>query len=158
MSIGQKFKKIIVLFSLIFCFSFVFAEEITTIVINNARRTEYKKSEDTGNDSIFLDGNVELSVKKNDDTTVVRADSVVYDRETEMLYAEGTVEIIQKKSSGGEDKTSATSVLLNTKTMEGVFDGARVVMGNTDAFLHHIRIRFPVQKHKFKMHRAVKEI
>ena len=134
MGIDQKTKKIIVLFSLIFCFSFVFAEEITTIVINNARRTEYKKSEETGNDSIFLDGNVELSIKKNDDATVVRADSVVYDRKTEMLYAEGTVEIIQKKSSGGEDKTSASSVLLNTKTMEGVFDGARVVMGNTDAF------------------------
>jgi len=134
MSIGQKLKKIIVLFSLVFCFSFVFAEEVTTIVINNARRTEYKKSEDTGNDSIFLDGNVELSVKKNDDTTVVRADSVVYDRKTEMLYADGTVEIIQKKSSGGEDKTFASSVLLNTKTMEGIFDGARVVMGNTDAF------------------------
>lgn len=134
MGIDQKTKKIIVLFSLIFCFSFVFAEELTTIVINNARRTEYKKSEDTGNDSIFLEGNVELSVKKNDDTTVVRADSVVYDRETEMLYAEGTVELIQKDDSGGEDKTSASSVLLNTKTMEGIFDGARVVMGNTDAF------------------------
>ena len=111
----------------------IFADEVTTIVINNARRTEYKKAEDTGNESIFLDGNVELSVQKNNTTSIIRADNVTYDRETEMLYAEGSVQIVQKSSSG-EDTTTANSILLNTKTMEGVFDGARVVMGNTDAF------------------------
>ena len=129
----KKYKKFI--FSLLFLFlGFgIFADEVTTIVINNARRTEYKKAEDTGNDSIFLDGSVELSVQKEDTTSLIRADRVVYDRETEMLYAEGSVQIVQKKSSG-EDTTTANSILLNTKTMEGIFDGARVVMGNTDAF------------------------
>ena len=129
----KKYKKFI--FSLLFLFlGFgIFADEVTTIVINNARRTEYKKAEDTGNESIFLDGNVELSVQKADTTSLIRADRVVYDRETEMLYAEGSVQIVQKKSSG-EDTTTANSILLNTKTMEGIFDGARVVMGNTDAF------------------------
>ena len=129
----KKYKKYI--FSLLFLFlGFgIFADEVTTIVINNARRTEYKKAEDTGNESIFLDGNVELSVQKNNTTSIIRADNVTYDRETEMLYAEGSVQIVQKSSSG-EDTTTANSILLNTKTMEGVFDGARVVMGNTDAF------------------------
>lgn len=129
----KKYKKFI--FSLLFLFlGFgIFADEVTTIVINNARRTEYKKAEDTGNESIFLDGNVELSVQKNNTTSIIRADNVTYDRETEMLYAEGSVQIVQKSSSG-EDTTTANSILLNTKTMEGVFDGARVVMGNTDAF------------------------
>ena len=129
----KKYKKFVFsLFFLFFCAG-IFADEVTTIVINNARRTEYKKAEDTGNDSIFLDGSVELSVQKEDTTSLIRADRVVYDRETEMLYAEGSVQIVQKKSSG-EDTTTANSILLNTKTMEGVFDGARVVMGNTDAF------------------------
>lgn len=129
----KKYKKYI--FSLLFLFLGIgiFSDEVTTIVINNARRTEYKKAEDTGNDSIFLDGSVELSVQKEDTTSLIRADRVVYDRETEMLYAEGSVQIVQKKSSG-EDTTTANSILLNTKTMEGIFDGARVVMGNTDAF------------------------
>ena len=129
----KKYKKFV--FSLLFLFlGFgIFADEVTTIVINNARRTEYKKAEDTGNESIFLDGNVELSVQKNNTTSIIRADNVTYDRETEMLYAEGSVQIVQKSSSG-EDTTTANSILLNTKTMEGVFDGARVVMGNTDAF------------------------
>lgn len=129
----KKYKKFV--FSLLFLFlGFgIFADEVTTIVINNARRTEYKKAEDTGNESIFLDGNVELSVQKNNTTSIIRADNVTYDRETEMLYAEGSVQIVQKSSSG-EDTTTANSILLNTKTMEGIFDGARVVMGNTDAF------------------------
>ena len=129
----KKYKKFVFsLFFLFFCAG-IFADEVTTIVINNARRTEYKKAEDTGNDSIFLDGSVELSVQKNNTTSIIRADNVTYDRKTEMLYAEGSVQIIQKSSSG-EDTTTANSILLNTKTMEGVFDGARVVMGNTDAF------------------------
>lgn len=132
-----NFLKIIKKFIVSFCFVFlgavVFADEVTTIIINNARRTEYKKSEDTGNDSIFLEGSVELSVQKDSTTSLIRADKVVYDRKTEMLYAEGSVEIVQKNFSG-EDSTTANSILLNTKTMEGIFDGARVVMGNTDAF------------------------
>ena len=67
----KKYKKYVFSFFIFFYSVIVFAQEVTTITINNARRTEYKKSENTGNDSIFLEGNVELSVKKNDDTIKV---------------------------------------------------------------------------------------
>ena len=129
----KKYKKFI--FSLLFLFlGFgIFADEVTTITINNARRTEYKKAEDTGNDSIFLDGSVELSVQKGESTSLINADKIVYDRKTEMLYAEGNVQIVSKQS-GSEDSTTANSILLNTRTMEAIFDDGRVVMGNTDAF------------------------
>ena len=129
----KKYKKFV--FSLLFLFlGFgIFADEVTTITINNARRTEYKKAEDTGNDSIFLDGSVELSVQKGESTSLINADKIVYDRKTEMLYAEGNVHIVSKQS-GSEDSTTANSILLNTRTMEAIFDDGRVVMGNTDAF------------------------
>ena len=129
----KKYKKFV--FSLLFLFlGFgIFADEVTTITINNARRTEYKKAEDTGNDSIFLDGSVELSVQKGESTSLINADKIVYDRKTEMLYAEGNVQIVSKQS-GSEDSTTANSILLNTRTMEAIFDDGRVVMGNTDAF------------------------
>ena len=133
MFIGSKYKKSIFSLVFIFLFSVLFSQEVTTITINNARRTEYKKSEDTGNDSIFLDGSVELSVQKGETTSEIKADKIVYDRKTEMLYAEGNVQIISKKSNG-EDTTTAHSILLNTRTMEAIFDDGRVVMGETDTF------------------------
>ena len=119
------FKKIF--FSLILCFfaSVIFAEEnTTTITIKNARQTNYAKDEKTGNDTIILEGDVQLTVQKGNNTSEISANKIIYDRKTEMLYAEGSVQIIQKSSSG-EDTTTANSILLNTKTMEGVFDGAQ---------------------------------
>ncbi len=107
--------------------------EITTITISNARETSYKKSEETGNDTIVLKGSVELSVTKGSTTSDIKADSITYDRKTEMLYAEGNVQIETKTSSSGGEKTTATSLLLNTSTLEGVFDDGRVVQTQSDA-------------------------
>ena len=107
--------------------------EVTTITISNARETNYKKNEETGNDTIVLKGSVELSVTKGTTTSEIKADSITYDRKTEMLYAEGNVEIETKTSSSGGEKTTASSLLLNTSTLEGVFDDGRVVQTQSDA-------------------------
>lgn len=99
----------------------------------SARQTSYKKADDTGNDTIELEGSVVLSVTKNNTTTEIRADRVSYDRKTEMLYAEGNVEIDTKGTSSGGEKTTANSLLMNTSTLEGIFDGGRVVQTKSDA-------------------------
>ena len=122
------------------CFS-IFAQnaeaekktETTIITINNARQTSYKKAEDTGNDTIVLEGSVSLSVEKGSSKNEIKADKVTYDRQTEMLYAEGNVEIIMKGGSSGGDTASAKSLLLNTSTLEGIFDGGRIVQTQSDA-------------------------
>ena len=107
--------------------------EITIITINNARQTSYKKSEETENDTIVLEGSVSLSVQKGNLTNDIKADKVLYDRKTEMLYAEGNVEIIMRSGSSGGDKATASSILLNTSTLEGIFDGGRIVQTQSDA-------------------------
>jgi len=130
------FKKFV--FSFLLCFfcgtGFLYAEdEITTITITNARETSYKKADGTGNDTIELEGKVELSVKKGSTTSEIKADRITYDRQTEMLYAEGNVSITTKGGSSGNDTTTASSFLLNTSTLEGVFDEGRVVQTQSDA-------------------------
>ena len=137
-------KKAFLLISLIFSvFSFVFAGdseggdgdvEITTITINNARETNYKKDEETGNDVILLEGAVKLSVEKGGTVSDIQADKITYDRATEMLFAEGNVEIETKgEGASGGERTTANSLLLNTSTLEGIFDGGRVVQTQSDA-------------------------
>lgn len=128
------FKKIF--FSLILCFfaSVIFAEEnTTTITIKNARQTNYAKDEKTGNDTIILEGDVQLTVQKGNNTSEISANKIIYDRKTEMLYADGNVEITTKSSSSGGETTTASSLLLNTSTLEGVFDDGRVVQTKSDA-------------------------
>ena len=107
--------------------------EVTVITINNARQTSYKKAEDTGNDTIVLEGSVSLSVQKGNSTNEIKADKITYDRKTEMLYAEGNVSITMKGGSSGNDTATATSLLMNTSTLEGVFDGGRIVQTQSDA-------------------------
>lgn len=125
----------ILYFLFLFSGACLFAEEeITTITILNARQTSYKKAEDTGNDTILLEGSVILSVQKGNSTTEIKADKITYDRKTEMLFAEGNVAIETKGSgSSGGETTTADSLLMNTSTLEGVFDGGRVVQTQSDA-------------------------
>ncbi len=113
--------------------------ETTTITIKNARQTTYEKSkknssdEDEGQDTIVLEGNVEISVAKGSTVSEIKADKITYDRKTEMLYAEGGVEILTKSSSAGGETTTATSLLMNTSTLEGIFDDGRVIQTKSDA-------------------------
>ena len=131
------------MFSLFFVsgMSLLYAQETetTTITIKNARQTTYEKSknnssdEDEGQDTIVLEGNVEISVAKGSTVSEIKADKITYDRKTEMLYAEGGVEILTKSSSAGGETTTASSLLMNTSTLEGIFDDGRVVQTKSDA-------------------------
>ncbi len=122
-------------FSLFAVSSVTFAQEVSTtvITITNARQTNYKKDEKTGNDTIILEGEVVLSVKKDDSVSEISADIISYDRKTEMLYAEGNVSIVTKDEKSGNDTATANSLLLNTSTLEAVFDGGRIVQTQSDA-------------------------
>ena len=122
---------------------FIYAQEteVTTITITNARQTTYEKNDNSktadGNkeeqDSIVLEGSVEISVKKGSTVSEIKADKVTYDRKTEMLFAEGNVEILTKSSSAGGETTTASSLLMNTSTLEGIFEDGRVVQTKSDA-------------------------
>ncbi|MBC6713390.1 LPS-assembly protein LptD [Treponema sp. Marseille-Q3903] len=109
-------------------------ESVTTITINNARQTSYKKDEKSGNDIIVLEGSVELSVTKDKTTSQIKADKITYDRKTEMLFAEGNVEITTKDSGAGGETATASAILMNTSTLEGVFDDGRIVKTQSDSF------------------------
>ena len=132
--------KSVFLFLLLACgfcggYNRAFSEEANTtvITIKNASQTSYKKSEETGNDTIMLNGEVRISVQKGGVTSEISADLVTYDRKTEMLYAEGNVSIATTGAASGNDTTTANSLLLNTSSLEGVFDGGRVVQTQSDA-------------------------
>ena len=107
--------------------------EVTIITINNARQSAYTKNEETGNDNIVLEGSVSLSVQKGSTTNDIIADKIVYDRKTEMLYAEGNVSIIMKSGNSGNSTATASSLIMNTSTLEGIFDDGRVIQQQSDA-------------------------
>lgn len=119
-------------FSLV-CSVFSQGQENTTITITNARQTDYKKDEETQNDVILLEGDVELSVQKGSTVSDIKADKVTYDRKTQMLYAEGDVRITSRSASEGEQNITAGSLIMNTSTLEGVFDGGKLVQTQSDA-------------------------
>ncbi|MCR4735379.1 MAG: hypothetical protein K5829_10300 [Treponema sp.] len=129
-------KKFFLLFAFLLSFNVILAAEeqgVTTITITHARRTTYKQDEATKNDMIELEGSVQVVVQKGSTSTEIKADRVTYDRKTEMLYAEGNVEILTKSSSSGGESSTADSLLMNTATLEGVFDGGRVVQTKSDS-------------------------
>ncbi len=128
-------KRLIVLLCLILFSSFLYSQEseVTVITIENSMQTSYKKSEDGENDLIELEGTVEISVKKGKNKSYIKADRVTYNRETEILFASGNVEITTEGASAGGEKTTANSLLMNTATLEGIFDGGRVVQTKSDA-------------------------
>lgn len=110
------------------------SEEVTTITIRNARQTDYQKDEESGNDTIILEGAVELTVTKGTTVSEIKAERVTYDRKTQMLYASGNVEITTKNdSAGGGEVTKASSLIMNTSTLEGVFDDGHIIQTQSDA-------------------------
>lgn len=125
------------LFSLIFLLlSFeAFSEDDNKTIINieNAQNTRYEKDKNSGNDMIILSGNVKLSVTKGSNKNVISADVIRYDRDTEMLYAEGNVSLEQTTENSGGQTVTAASLMFNTSTLEGIFDDGRVVQTKSDA-------------------------
>ncbi len=105
----------------------------STISIENARQTEYKKDPVSGDDCIVLTGDVRISVTSGSTKTVIKADKVNYNRVNDMLYAEGSVSLESSGSSAGGESVTASSLIFNTITLEGVFDNGRVVQTKSDA-------------------------
>lgn len=105
----------------------------TVITIENAQSTTYEKDKETGDDSIILEGNVSISVSKGSTKTTITAQKIRYDRVTQMIYAEGSVSMAQTGSKSGNDNATASSLMFNTSTLEGVFDDGRIVQTQTDS-------------------------
>ena len=124
-----------IFFSLLFFVGLkAFSQENTTVItIENARNTRYEKDKETWADLIVLSGEVKISVTKGSDKNVINADMIRYDRAHEMIYAEGNVSLEQTTSSSGGMNVSASSLMFNTSTLEGVFDDGRVVQTKSDA-------------------------
>ena len=121
---------------LLFVPFFSFSEEETkrtVITIDNAISTQYEKDKETGNDVILLSGDVKVSVSSGSSKNVISADSIRYDRTSEMMYASGNVSLEMTTGSSGGQNVTADSFMFNTSTLEGVFDDGRVVQTKSDA-------------------------
>lgn len=108
-------------------------EEKTVIVILNALKSSNIKDKEKDDDLILFEGDVKISVEKGQSKTVISADQIQYSRKHEMLYAEGNVNLEQTEKSGAVSNISASSVLFNTSSLEGIFDGGRIIQTETDS-------------------------
>ncbi|MFA6937243.1 MAG: hypothetical protein WCQ67_03330 [Treponema sp.] len=127
-------KKILILICVFFISSSIlFAEDKTVISIDSAQKTEYKKDKDSGDDTIVLTGNVSISITSGSTKTTITADTVNYNRKTNMLYATGSVALKQTGGSEGGEDIKADSLLFNTSTLEGVFDNGHVIQTQSSA-------------------------
>ncbi|MBQ5471828.1 MAG: LPS-assembly protein LptD [Treponema sp.] len=130
---GKSLK--LIFFSILMLFSFkAFAEDDRTVItIENAKTSQYSKAKDKDTDVIILSGDVKISVSKGSTKNVISADVIRYDRASEMMYAEGNVTLEQTGSTSGSQTVTASSLMFNTATLEGVFDDGRVVQTKSDA-------------------------
>lgn len=106
-------------------------KNVTVVTINYARHTEYEKNKSSGNEIIVLTGNVSMTVEKGNTRIDIEAATVRYDRKTSMLFAQGDV-VLKSNASGGHQDATADSMLLNTDTLEGIFDNSRIVRYGDD--------------------------
>ncbi|MBO7637962.1 MAG: LPS-assembly protein LptD, partial [Treponema sp.] len=122
---------IIMLFAFIPC---SFAQSSKSVInIKNADKTEYVKNADTGEEEIVLTGSVSLTVTQDKTETSITASKITYNRKTSMIYASGSVQLKQTGGADGSQNISAESLLLNTETLEGIFDGGKIVQLSSDA-------------------------
>lgn len=105
----------------------------STITILSAQKTEYSKSE-IGADVIELTGDVKIKVEQGGSGTIIYADKVNYERKRQRLFAEGNVVLERLSGSSVTERLTATSVLFNAETQEGVFAEGRVSQANSDMF------------------------
>ena len=105
----------------------------TIITIEHAQTTVYEKNKETKAELIILEGDVSLSLQKDATTIKLNAGKVTFDRTTQMLYASESVTLSQTDSGSGGADMSAKSLVINTATLEGVFDDGRIVQTQSDA-------------------------
>ncbi|MBQ0040378.1 MAG: LPS-assembly protein LptD [Treponema sp.] len=113
--------------------AFAADDNTTVITIDGADSSTYKKNEKDGSDEIFLSGDVAISVEKGSTKLSIKADEITYNRTTETLFAKGNIELVQSGTSAGEQTITATSLLVNTSTLEGIFDNGRAIQTQSDA-------------------------
>ena len=123
----------VLIFSLFALPLFAAAGEKSVISIDYAQKVENTKDAVSGDDCIVLTGNVKISVSHGSTKTTISAEKINYNRATEMLYAEGSVSLEQTGGSAGGETITASSLLFNTATLEGVFDNGRAVQTSSDA-------------------------
>lgn len=107
--------------------------QTSVITIVNANKTEYVKDSVTKEEQIVLTGAVVVEVAQGSVKTKISASKISYNRETNILYAQGDVVMEQTGGKAGEQKITAQTVLFNTLTYEGIFDGGRVIQTQSDA-------------------------
>ncbi len=108
--------------------------EKSIIKIEHAQKTEYKKKEDSDEDMIILSGEVRVSVTKGSSTTVITATNINFNRATNILYAEGNITLEGTGTSAeGKEHITASTLVFNTLTLEGIFDNGRVIQAASDA-------------------------
>ena len=105
----------------------------STISILSAQKTEYSKSE-IGSDVIILTGDVKVKIEQGGTGSMIYADKVSYERKRQRLFAEGNVVIERLSGSTVTETLTATSVLFNAETQEGVFSEGRIAQANSDMF------------------------
>ena len=104
------------------------SSDSTVITINNARKSEYQKDKDSGDELIMLSGSVSMTVSDSKSDTEITGENMRYDRKTNMLFAEGNVHLVQRDKSGViKQEMKSKTLLLNTSTMEGVFDNSKII-------------------------------
>ncbi len=109
-----------------------------TVVIEQARKTEYRKDPETGSELIYLTGGVVLSVTEDTSLIVISADTLTFNRERDMVYAGGSVTFKRytdgsQKDGPPEEELSGSSLLFNVSSMEGIFDDGTVVRNGEGA-------------------------
>lgn len=143
--LGKVFKFFSILMYF-FCCVFLFADESlnepppmqpkksnATVNIEQAQRTEYRKDIDTGRSVIVLEGDVILSVTQSNSKTIINADLINFEKDRQMLFAEGNVKLQKMSGSKLNETLTANTLLFNVETLEGIFDGGRIVQEQTDA-------------------------
>ncbi|HAM77794.1 MAG TPA: hypothetical protein DCP61_01220, partial [Treponema sp.] len=95
----------------------------SVITILNANKTEYEKDSVTKEEQIVLTGAVAVEVTQGNMRTKINASKISYNRKTNILYAQGDVVMEQTGGATGDQRITAQTVLFNTVTYEGIFDG-----------------------------------
>ncbi|MCQ2240586.1 hypothetical protein [Treponema sp.] len=131
----SKFKFLLAAILLLFFSGFSFAadDDKTIITIDGADSSTYRTNEVDDSEEILLSGNVSVSVEKGSTKLSIRADEISYNRTTETLFAKGNIELVQSGTSAGEQTITATSLVVNTSTLEGIFDNGRAIHTQSDA-------------------------
>lgn len=106
---------------------------VSTVTIEKANRTEYIKDPGTEDELISFTGDVSLKVVKNDQTILIQADAVTFNRTRSTLYAEGNITFSRETAGSSSENLTARTLLFNIDTLEGIFDEGRVTQEHSDS-------------------------